>query len=143
MRVRVPLWERSLFSCSFGYPRGFYRGGFLWKNVLVIRKMLVRLWEQKPNAMEKAIYKYPLIVADTQTVTLPQGAEILSVQVQNSNPMLWALVNTDPFVKTENRVIKTYGTGEPIYESDTYLKYISTYQLSNGSLVFHVFEYTY
>lgn len=83
------------------------------------------------------IYKYPLKVTDGQTVTMPAGAELLSVQVQNGIACLWAKVDTG--LGNENRIIHIYGTGHPI-ENGLPLKYISTFQTLNGELVFHAFE---
>lgn len=41
----------------------------------------------------KTIYKYPLDVTDRQVIAMPEDAEILTVQVQNGKPMLWAVVD--------------------------------------------------
>lgn len=81
------------------------------------------------------IYKYALDVTDRQDVLMPDG-EILCVQMQYGQPMLWVLVDPDaPIVK---RVISTYGTGNLIPEGKR--QYIGTYQMSAGTLVWHVFE---
>lgn len=84
------------------------------------------------------IYKYTLDITDTQTVILPKGAKILTVQMQHGNPQLWALVYPNPNCPTEPRIIETFGTGNPVPLGER--KYINTYQLSGGALVFHVFE---
>ena len=91
--------------------------------------------------MKKTIWKFELEIADKQTIEMPVNAEILTVQTQNEIPCLWALV--DPDDPKEDRVIKIFGTGHPIvYDAGVDRKYIGTYQLRGGSLVFHVFEYT-
>lgn len=87
--------------------------------------------------MSKIIYKYPLQVQDKQTIKLPSGYKILTVQVQDSIPCLWAMVDTSIDCVEVN--IITYGTGSGIL-SDEELRYIGTYQLNNGVFVFHVFE---
>jgi len=84
----------------------------------------------------KQIFKYPLKATDIQNIYLPKGAEILSVQVQFDRPCLWALVNHNN--ENENRIIITHGTGHIVNEES--IKFIDTYQLANGTLVFHVFE---
>ena len=56
----------------------------------------------------KTIYKYTLDSHDC-TLQLPKGAEILTVQLQNQIPTLWALVN--PMTVTEERHICIVGTG--------------------------------
>jgi hypothetical protein len=80
-------------------------------------------------------------VTGNQNIRLPIGAEILTVQNQNEQVCLWALVN--PNTETENRHIEIFGTGEPILsDMGTSREYISTFQMSGGELVFHAFEYT-
>lgn len=88
------------------------------------------------------IFKYPIETKGVQTIKLPKDAYILCVQEQYGTPKIWALIDTsEPLIDI---TIKTFGTGQPISSDETYLldfhKYIGTYQLMNGSLVFHVFE---
>ena len=87
----------------------------------------------------KTIHKYPLTMADIQTVEMPSGAEILTVQTQVATPCIWALVDTDNPVEEHSFAI--FGTGHPIHE-DIWVrhKYISTFQLSDGKFIFHLFE---
>ena len=85
----------------------------------------------------KRIYKYPVRIDDVQTIDLPQGAEVLSVQVQEGSPYIWACVN--PSAKSEPRQFRLYGTGHPI-EGDYLLKFVGTFQLFGGRLVYHLFE---
>ena len=86
----------------------------------------------------KKIYKYALPIDDYLTIPLPQGAEILKVDMQNNVPWMWALV--DPEKPPEMRNFRLVGTGHPIKEEN--LKFIDTFQMHEGSLVFHLFEYT-
>jgi len=81
----------------------------------------------------KTIYKYPLEINDQQTVNLPSSARLLTVQVQNGVPCLWALVDTAD--RESPRLIQMFGTGHP---SETAGVYIATFQF--GPLLFHVFE---
>ncbi len=92
--------------------------------------------------MKKAIYKYQLEVTDLQNILLPKGAEILTIQAQFEKPCLWALV--DPNENSNVSVgIEIFGTGPPVgYDMGVDRKYISTFQLKGGALVFHAFEYT-
>ena len=85
-----------------------------------------------------SIYKYELEVDDEQLLVLPVKAAILTVQVVNNVPYVYAAVNLDT-EETEEHHILTFGTGQPI-ENDLKAHYIGTYQLHEGSLVFHVFE---
>ena len=84
----------------------------------------------------KTIYKYGFDIEDSFTIALPRGAEILCVQTQNGGPQLWALV--DPAELKESRCFELYGTGHPYREGEQ--KYIGTFQLLHGDLVFHLFE---
>ena len=86
----------------------------------------------------KKIFKYPLEIIDTQFIELPLGAEILTVQIQGDQLCLWAMVNTLPGAIKKNRRIEIIGTGYPVPVGE--LKYISTFQIMDGSLIFHVFE---
>lgn len=86
---------------------------------------------------KKTIWKYRLKVTDEQLLEMPIGAEILTVQVQDGEPCLWALV--DPDAVRENRKIYIFGTGNPLLNSISILKYISTFQQLSGKLVWHVF----
>lgn len=85
--------------------------------------------------MTHTVHKYPLDVVDLQTVDMPAGATILTVQVQHDTIALWARVDTARFV--EQRVIFLVGTGNPLLEHAG--RYIATVQL-HGSLAFHAFE---
>lgn len=69
---------------------------------------------------------------------MPQGAEILTVQTQYEKPCIWALV--DPRAPMKKVTIETYGTGHNVHENG-YRKYIGTYQLAAGGLIFHCFEW--
>jgi len=88
--------------------------------------------------MKTTIWKFPIATVDLQKVMMPRGAEILTVQTQVDTVCLWALV--DPSAKSEERLIETFGTGQPI-ENQQEREYIATYQLEGGDLVFHVFEW--
>ena len=88
--------------------------------------------------MNNTIYKYPLKVTDVNRLELPKGAIILCIQLQKGTPCLWAQVDANENEK-EVRIIETIGTGNPMKESPR--SYIGTYQLHEGMLVFHVFEY--
>lgn len=86
----------------------------------------------------KTVYKYPLDLSGINQVDMPQGAEILSVQVQGRTPQMYAL--GDPARPIETRQFRIVGTGHPIERDD--LHFIDTIQVAGGALVFHVFEIT-
>ena len=82
------------------------------------------------------IYKYTLELVPEQKVKMQFGASILTVQVQNDVPCLWALV--DPKMHMVYRTIYIRGTGHE-FDAKAF-KYINTFQQLNGGLVWHVFE---
>lgn len=93
------------------------------------------------NIIEKRIWKYELEVTDIQNISIPKGGEILTVQIQSGKPCLWVLV--EPQSATEIRSFEIFGAGNPVLSDiGTSRKYISTFQLMEGSLVLHMFEYT-
>jgi hypothetical protein len=87
----------------------------------------------------KTIYKYPLDGSYHNIIPMHNDAQILCVQVQDGIPCLWALV--DPATGFSERHFETFGTGHVIPDKiGVYRRYIGTYQLLDGHLVFHVFE---
>lgn len=90
--------------------------------------------------MDKTIWKFPLKSEDYQRIKMPFGAEILSVQTQNETPCIWALVNPQEN-EIEERRFELFGTGHFIQcDDDKNRKFIGTFQLGGGALVFHLFE---
>ncbi len=83
----------------------------------------------------KTIFKYPLCMIDDQLVSMPAGAEILTVQMQSDVPCLWARV--DPNMPKVGRVIHINGTGHNLSHEGAY---IGTFQMAHGALVFHAFD---
>ncbi len=88
------------------------------------------------NMTKRTIWKYHLEITDTQNVMMPEGAEILSAQMQGDSLCLWALVNPD--APKQRREIEVLGTGNPA--PDAKRRYISTTQMHGGALVWHIFE---
>lgn len=70
-------------------------------------------------------------------IEMPQGAETLCVQMQGTQPCIWAKV--DDAKPMENRMFHVRGTGHLLQENEG--KYIGTFQMLGGSLIFHVFEH--
>ncbi len=87
--------------------------------------------------MSQVIFKYPFPVSDVINLDIPKGAYILTVQVQNEIPCIWALV--DPEAPTESRGFRCFGTGHPIDVEIHNTSYIGTFQLLGGSFVGHLF----
>jgi hypothetical protein len=83
----------------------------------------------------ETIWKFPLSVTDQVTIQVPEGAQILSLQVQGGIPCLWAKVNPDNPKKPMK--IGIYGTGHEHQEIPGI--FIATFQMEGGTLVFHAF----
>lgn len=86
--------------------------------------------------MGNSIWKFPLKILDEQVIQMPKNARILSLQLQNTSPCIWAFVT--PENELEDRFIKMFGTGHVIKGDTENLLFIGTFQLPR--LVFHVFE---
>jgi len=87
----------------------------------------------------KVIYKYNIVIADEPIVAMPKGAQILSIQEQNSYFWIWALVNPD--APEESRKFKIFGTGESRIDSAfDNLRHVATVREKNRPLVWHIFE---
>ncbi len=83
----------------------------------------------------QTIWKFPVCFTDRQTVDMPLGAKVLSVQAQRGAPCIWALV--DPRAEVEPVGILCHGTGHQVGDVGAF---IGTVQVAGGSLVFHFFR---
>ena len=81
------------------------------------------------------IYKFPLKIEDVQIIDMPNDAQILTVQMQDGVPCLWAKV--DPNKRMRPYAFRIFGTGHPIPDNFRGV-YIGTFQSKGGILVFHV-----
>jgi len=82
------------------------------------------------------IFKYPVQPIGYFELELPRGAKVLTVQLQFGNPQMWVSLNPD--AKKEKRLFITVATGQRITEKN--LTYIGTFQIMNGTLIWHLFE---
>ena len=86
----------------------------------------------------KTIWKFP-INPGPQTVNIPIGAKFLSVNTQGvSSPAMWFEVdsNTPP----EARHFVVFGTGFDMGDFEG--KYLGTFLIEMGALVFHLYEHS-
>lgn len=88
--------------------------------------------------MSLTVYKYPFRIADKVVVTMPRGALVLHVDVQNEQSCIWALV--DPSQEFVRWTYYLFGTGHPIPDSLGPLLHVATFQMMGGMLVYHLFE---
>lgn len=90
--------------------------------------------------MEQTIWKYELETTDEQTIKIPYGGQIISIQIQNGKPCMWVLVHPKN-EHIQDRNLEIYGTGHPVKDIEgTQLYHRGTYKLIDKGLVFHVFE---
>jgi hypothetical protein len=91
------------------------------------------------------IWKYPLTdhlfgpdgnVTGRPVIPMPGGAEILTVQMQDDEPTVWARV--EPNRPLADRVLVIVGTGWEVPADAG--RYIGTWQTTTGQFVFHLFE---
>lgn len=94
--------------------------------------MEVTLFKPIKN-MSKRIFKYPLKIEDKQVIKMPLGYQILTVQIKDNVPCIWAIVDDKETHIVDCKII-TVGTGHYFDKLD----YIGTYQFNQ--LVFHVFN---
>lgn len=85
--------------------------------------------------MSKAIWKFRMEVADEQTILMPIDANIIHVAVQFDAPCLWAIV--DPTMEKQPYTIHMFGTGHKMPDDPG--KFIGTFMINDGDLVFHAF----
>jgi hypothetical protein len=78
----------------------------------------------------ETIYKYPLKLTGEQTIEMPRGAEILSVQDQGGTICVWALVDTKS--ETKQYTFRIYGMFERMI-------YAHVGSVQQDGFVWHVF----
>lgn len=83
------------------------------------------------------IYKYPMPIAHDAAFMMPKGARILQIECQMGMPWLWAVVDTD--APEETYRFKVVGTGHSIDFDLNEWHHLSTFQMDNGALVWHVY----
>ena len=84
------------------------------------------------------VFKYDLPIDNYSEISMPKDSQILSIQTQKENPVIWALV--DPSAKMITRKFRFAGTGHPILHDKQELYHHGSFQMACGALVFHVFE---
>ena len=92
----------------------------------------------------KTIHKFQFLVSDFLGIAMPEGSEILHINLQRASPCLWALVDTaKPMVQ---RTFRVFGTGHEIppemfgcdFRMNPKMKYLATFQ--QPPFVWHMFE---
>lgn len=89
--------------------------------------------------MAEVVYKYQISLSQSNHIDMPEGANLLTLQLQNNTPTIWCLVDDEKPMVT--RIFEIWGTGDYLRPLTHYTRtYIGTFQLHGGALVFHVFE---
>ncbi|WP_028317497.1 DUF7352 domain-containing protein [Desulfobulbus elongatus] len=85
----------------------------------------------------KTIWKFELTPNRIQSVPMPVGAQVLTVQTKGDDaPLLWALV--DPEMPPQERYLGIYTTNTAVPDDPG--RYIGSFMVYEGSLEFHLFE---
>lgn len=85
------------------------------------------------ESLMRTILKYPLTPQMFQEIELPEGAIILHVAAQHSQPCLWAEV--DDQAPKALRLIVTRRTGDPIEDDGLGAhRYVGSYQIDDASI---------
>lgn len=95
--------------------------------------------------MTKTIWKFDIPASPSKAELdggrfdrhMPVGAEIICLDKQRGAPQIWALLDPDT-AEREQRHFIIVGTGGRIPDKTTY---IGSWQMSEGNLVWHLFEY--
>lgn len=83
----------------------------------------------------KIIWKFSFKISDNVSIDMPEGAEILHVEMQGTLPSIWALVDSDKL--KVSRPFRVVGTGHMIPDEAT-LSHVATFQ--DPPFVWHLFE---
>lgn len=84
----------------------------------------------------RTIWKFEIYPGPV-SVNIPVGGTFLSVQTQGDCPVMWFEIPDDK-APTEARHFVSFGTGFNM--GDFKGKYLGTFQLNMGALIFHLYE---
>jgi hypothetical protein len=87
------------------------------------------------------VYKYPLLAIGTNWIHMPENTRLLSCQLQNEMPTLWALVDSNAPPMHPRRTFVVVGMGQALPDAATQETFLGTVQRNDG-IVLHVFEVT-
>ena len=82
------------------------------------------------------IWKFSIPAKDTFDLVLKEGAQVLTVQVQEEEPYIWVLL--DPDAPDEAASFLLIPTGKAL--PDVPVSYVGTFQVLEGAGVFHLFR---
>lgn len=85
----------------------------------------------------RTVWKAKLEFAEKLTMKVPQGANVLCVQVHHGVPCMW--LEVDDTLPKEKRTFLLVASGDKMPQG-AILAYKGTFQKDEGNLVYHVFE---
>jgi hypothetical protein len=85
-----------------------------------------------------SIWKYPIPVQDSFSVDMPEGATVLSVNVQRGTPCMWVLVDPERVMAPKQFLLR--GTGHSANFGSCSVRFCGTFLVREDSLVFHLFQ---
>lgn len=89
----------------------------------------------------RTIWKFDVEMHDSFSIHLLPDAEVLSVQMQHGTPKLWVLTEPHAILPDAPTVLRKFflhGTGHQVHPDAG--RFIGTFQMAAGALVFHLFE---
>lgn len=86
----------------------------------------------------RSIWKYQFEVSEHFQLSMPANAEVIHVDIQDYQPTIWAIVDTD--ASEESRCFHIFETGHRIPPKNLPSEYLKTFQ--QGPFVWHLFEET-
>jgi hypothetical protein len=87
----------------------------------------------------RTIHKYRLQIREgVQQVDTALGGDLLSVQTQHGEPMLWVQIRKG--ATQVSRYVQMFKTGQPIPDHVVLLRHLGTLQLYSDMVVYHVYE---
>lgn len=99
----------------------------------------------------RSVYKYPLVLHDSQVLKLPKNSKVLyvgtqwSIEDNDTKICLWVEVHADCLEDLEDRRFDIHGTGHIIMRDDAV--YVGTVQMPPNTwgtvFVWHVYEVPY
>lgn len=84
----------------------------------------------------KAVWKYEITKSGEFSLSIPTGAQFLSIKTQFNKPVMYFLV--DPDNLPEDRKFFIAGTGHKVIPDSGYA-YLDTFSVGDGIFMWHIF----
>ena len=93
----------------------------------------------------RTVWKYPLVITDKQTFTIPIRSKILCVKEQGGVPTIWVEVDSK-YPQTDELIVYIVGTGNEITFDTNYMEspdYLDSVVMKASGYVWHVYYKQY